>query len=443
MYQHSSVITAPVQEVFDWHARPGALSRLLPPWQPVHVISAATSLRDGTTVLGMPAGRRWIAQHQSEDYQPGRRFVDELASRPFLIPLSWRHTHEFVEDPAGTRMIDTVETSAPGRLLRSMFRYRHDQVAAEIATLQWSRELFPEPLTIAVSGSSGTVGSALVPYLRVLGHRVITLVRHPTADVDERHWDPHAPAADLLHDVDAVVHLAGASVAGRFSDGHRAAIRDSRIEPTGLLVRVAQECGVQTFVSASAIGFYGSDRGDETLTETSAPGEGFLAEVVRDWEAAARADSLRSVQIRTGIVQSPRGGALAVQLPLFRAGLGGPMGSGAQWNSWIGLDDLLDVYLRAVVDSRVEGPVNAVARRPVRQRDYARTLARVLHRPGVLPTPTAALRVVLGAEGADALPLASQRVLPDALTTLGHTFRYEELEPALRHLLGRAHQPKL
>lgn len=437
MYRHSSVITAPVADVFDWHARPGALPRLLPPWQPVRVIRAAESLRDGTTVLGMPAGRRWVAQHEAAGYQAGRRFVDVLASRPFLLPVSWRHTHDFEDDPAGTLMVDTVETAIPSRLLDGMFRYRHDQLAADVAALQWSRALRPEPLTVAVSGSSGTVGAALVPFLRVLGHRVITLVRHPTSEVDERQWDPLAPAPDLLAAVDAVVHLAGATVAGRFSDSHRRAIRDSRIEPTRRLVRAAQDCGVQTFVCASAIGFYGSDRGDEELTETSAPGEGFLADVVGEWESAARADSLRTVQVRTGIVQSPRGGALAVQLPLFRAGLGGRMGSGAQWNAWIGLDDLLDVYLRALVDPRLEGPVNAVAPTPVRQRDYAHTLARVLHRPGILPTPSAALRLAVGSEGADELPLASQRVRPEVLTRLEHSFRYTELEPALRHLLGR------
>lgn len=438
MYRHSSLITAPVRDVFDWHARPGALHRLLPPWQPVRIVSAAESLRDGTTVLGMPARRRWVAQHQPDGYREGRRFVDVLASRPFVVPLTWRHTHEFLDDPAGgTLMVDEVETSVPDRLLRPMFGYRHHQLAADIAALNWSRQLRPAPMTIAVSGSSGTVGSALVPYLRVLGHRVITLARTSTGQPDERLWDPADPARDLLNGVDAVAHLAGATVAGRFTARHRAAIRDSRIEPTRLLVDVAEACGVETFVSASAIGYYGSDRGDEELTEESRPGEGFLAEVVRDWESAARGAALRSVQIRTGIVQSPRGGALAVQLPLFRAGVGGPMGSGDQWNSWVGLDDLLDVYLRALLDPRLDGPVNAVAPHPVRQRAYARTLASVLGRPGFVPTPAAALRIALGAEGADELPLASQHVRPAVLERLGHEFRHTHLEPALRHLLGR------
>lgn len=438
MYRHSSVIDAPTRDVFDWHARPGALPRLLPPWQPVSIVQAASSLKDGTTVLGMPAGRRWIAQHEPERYQEGVRFADVLRSRPFLLPLSWQHTHEFLEDPAGTLMVDTVETTVPSRLLKPMFTYRHTQLAGDIAAWRWSRALQAEPLTIAVSGSTGLVGSALVPFLRALGHHVIRLVRHPSDHPDERRWNPDAPAPDLLVGVDAVVHLAGATVAGRFTDKHRAAIRDSRVEPTRRLVGVAEACGVRSFVCASAIGFYGSDRGDEELAEISASGDGFLAEVVRDWEQAASSGSMRSVQIRTGIVQSPRGGALAVQLPLFRVGLGGPMASGAQWNAWIGLDDLLDVYLRALVDPQAEGPINAVAPHAVRQRDYARTLAQVLHRPGNLPAPAAALRVVLGSEGAAELPLASQRVVPQALSRLGHEFRFSHLEPALRHLLGRA-----
>lgn len=437
MFQYSSVIEASRDEVFAWHTRPGALPRLLPPWQPVRIVSAATSLRDGTTVLGMPAGRRWVARHLAEEYRENERFADVLDSRPFVVPISWRHTHEFRDAPEGMLMVDSVDTTLPDRFLRSMFRYRHRQLSADIAGLRWSRELHPEPLTIAVSGSSGTVGSALIPYLRVLGHRVITLTRTPSDGPDARRWDPADPAPDLLEGVDAVIHLAGASVAGRFSDAHRAAIRDSRIEPTRHLVAVAAACGVQTFVSASAIGFYGSDRGDEELTEDSPSGDGFLAEVVRDWEAATHNDAMRTVQVRTGIVQSPRGGALAVQLPLFRAGVGGPIGSGRQWNAWIGLDDLVDVYLRAVVDARVAGPVNAVAPHPVRQRSYARTLASVLHRPSLLPTPALATKVVLGSEGAAELPLASQRVLPVALEQLDHTFRYTHLEPALRHVLGR------
>src|SRR5690606_33635096 len=201
----------------------------------------------------------------------------------------------------------------------------------------------------------------------------------------ERRWEPEYPAPDLLDGVDTVIHLAGASIAGRFTAQHRAAIRDSRIGPTRRLAELAgRAAGVRTFVSASAIGYYGPDRGDDLLTEADARGDGFLADVVADWEAAtepALAAGVRVVCVRTGIVQAARGGTLRVLRPLFSAGLGGPIGGGTQWLSWIGLDDLLDVYHRAAYDIRLTGPVNAVAPHPVRNSDYTAALAGVLRRP--------------------------------------------------------------
>jgi uncharacterized protein (TIGR01777 family) len=197
---------------------------------------------------------------------------------------------------------------------------------------------------------------------------------------------------------------------------------------------------VRAFVTASAIGIYGADRGDEVLTETSARGDGFLAGVVADWEdatgPAARA-GIRTVQVRTGIVQDPRGGALHLLHPLFAAGLGGRLGGGQQWLAWIGLDDLLDIYLQAVTDPALSGPVNAVAPAPVRNAAYTAALARVLRRPAVLPVPAFGPRLLLGAEGASEIAEASQHVYPQRLIDAGHYFRYPELEPALRHVLGR------
>jgi uncharacterized protein (TIGR01777 family) len=190
--------------------------------------------------------------------------------------------------------------------------------------------------------------------------------------------------------VDAVVHLAGASIAGRFTDAHRAAIRGSRIAPTRSLAELAGRTpdGPTVFVSASAIGYYGPDRGDEVLDESAARGEGFLADVVADWEqatASAAEAGLRVVNVRTGLVQSPRGGTLRLFYPLFSTGLGGRLGDGHTWQSWIGIDDLVDVYHRALYDAGLSGPVNAVAPEPVRNAAYTKTLARVLRRPAVLP----------------------------------------------------------
>jgi uncharacterized protein (TIGR01777 family) len=193
-------------------------------------------------------------------------------------------------------------------------------------------------------------------------------------------------------------------------------------------------------VSASAIGYYGTDRGDTELTESSGQGDGFLAELVADWEDAAHeagASGGRVVTVRTGIVQSPRGGALKLLRPIFEAGLGGPLAGGKPWMAWIGIDDLLDIYLRAIVDTGIDGAINATAPEPVRNADYTRVLGKVLRRPAVLPVPRFGPQLLLGAEGADEVALASQRVIPAALLRAGHRFRHRDLEAVLRHVLGR------
>jgi uncharacterized protein (TIGR01777 family) len=338
---------------------------------------------------------------------------------------------------------DRVDAVVPEAALRSTFVYRRRQLADDLAAHRGAAEAGMRPQVIALTGASGLVGSALSAFLTSGGHRVIKLVRGAAHGQDERRWDPQAPAPDLLEGVDAVVHLAGASIAGRFTDSHRAAIRDSRLEPTRLLASAAAsaENGPRTFVSASAVGFYGFDRGDTQLTEDSTRGEGFLADVVADWEAATvpAADAgLRVVKVRTGIVQAAAGGTLRLMRPLFAAGLGGRLGSGKQWLSWIGLDDLVDVYHRALYDDRLSGPVNAVGTEPVRNAEYTDELARVLHRPAKLPVPSFGPKLLLGGQGARALAEASQRVVPSKLLTLGHQFRHADVADALAHQLGRS-----
>ncbi|OBH03302.1 TIGR01777 family protein [Mycobacterium sp. E2699] len=446
--EYSSVVDAPRAEVFAWHARPGAFDRLSPPWQPMRVVTEAASLEDGRAVLALPGGLRWVARHEADSYDPPRRFVDAIdsagpASLPARIVVRWRHSHEF-EDAGGnrTRVIDRVDTPVPGSLLRPMFAYRHRQLADDLAAHRLAAEHGLTPKTVAVTGSSGLVGSALTAFLRTGGHRVVALVRRaPTGD-DERRWNPDDPDPELLAGVDAVIHLAGASIAGRFTEGHRKAIRDSRIGPTRRLAELLGRTDPRpsVFISASAIGYYGYDRGDEVLTEDGDRGDGFLADVVAEWEEAtapAEAAPVRTVRVRTGIVQSPRGGTLKLLRPLFAAGLGGRLGDGRQWLSWIGIDDLIDVYHRALWDTELSGPVNAVAPQPVRNSEYTRTLARVLRRPAALPVPALGPRLLLGEQGARELACASQRVIPEKLTAAGHRFRQPDLESALRHLLGR------
>jgi hypothetical protein len=446
--EFSSVVDAPITDVFDWYARPGAFNRLSPPWSPMQLVSEADSLKDGRAILALPGGLRWVAVHQPDGYDPPRRFVDAiggdgLASLPARIAVRWRHTHEFeaVSDNR-TRVIDRVDTPVPGSLLRAMFAYRHRQLADDLATHRLAAENGLGPATIAVTGSSGLVGSALTAFLRTGGHRVIQLVRRTAGNADERQWNLEDPDPQLFAGVDAVIHLAGASIAGRFTDSHRDAIRDSRIGPTRRLAELLAHVSPKpaALISASAIGYYGYDRGDETLTEDSSRGDGFLADVVADWEQAsapAEQAGLRVVHVRTGIVQSPAGGTLKLMRPLFSAGLGGRLGDGRQWLSWIGIDDLVDVYFRGLWDNTLSGPVNAVAPQPVRNSEYTRTLGHVVHRPAVLPVPSLGPKLLLGEQGARELACANQRVAPAKLAAAAHRFRHPDLELALRHLLGR------
>ncbi len=446
---YSSVVDAPIYEVFDWHTRPGAITRLTPPWQPVRVVAEADSLESGRAELGLPGGLRWVADHQPDSYDPPRRFVDTigtegLASLPVRLAVRWRHTHDF-EELSGerTRVTDRVATPVPASALRAMFGYRHRQLADDIGVHRHAAAQGLAPATVAVTGSSGLVGSQLTAFLSTGGHRVIRLVRHAATKSDERQWNPDAPDPGLLAGVDAVIHLAGASIAGRFTQQHRTAIRDSRIGPTRRLAELIAKSanGPKVLISASAVGYYGYDRGEETLTEDSERGDGFLADVVAEWEnatAPAEQAGVRVVRVRTGIVQCPGGGTLRLLRPLFAAGLGGRVGNGQQWLSWIGIDDLVDVYHRGLWDADLSGPVNAVSAESVRNVDYTRTLAHVLRRPALLPVPPLGPRLLLGEQGARELACASQRVLPARLQQVDHRFRRPDLEQTLRHLLGRA-----
>jgi uncharacterized protein (TIGR01777 family) len=296
-------------------------------------------------------------------------------------------------------------------------------------------------MRILVSGASGLIGSALVPVLERAGHDVLRLSRRagPPGVVA---WDPDAGRLDpsAIDGIDAVVHLAGENIAGgRWTPARKAAIRSSRIRSTDLLARTVAglDRPPSVFVSASALGYYGH-RGDERLTESSPPGSGFLAAVCREWEAAtapAEAAGIRTVHLRIGLVLAREGGALAEMLLPFRMGLGGPLGSGRQWWSWIALEDLVRAFEHALAVPELRGPVNGVAG-AVTNREFTKTLCRVLRRPMFLPVPRFALKLLLG-EMAEALLLASARLEPDRLRATGFRFGHAELEPALRELLER------
>jgi uncharacterized protein len=297
---------------------------------------------------------------------------------------------------------------------------------------------------VAVSGASGLVGTSLVSSLQAGGHRVLPLVRRAARPgEDALAWDPSSGAIEPAGPAvaDAVVHLAGDSIMGlRWTAEKKRRIRESRTTATRLLVQTLTRLPKPpaVLVCASGIGYYGS-RGDEVLTEESRPGTGFLADLARDWEAAtaaAIAQGIRVVNLRLGVVLSVKGGALAKMLTPFRLGLGGVIGDGAQWMSWIGLDDVTGAIRHALSTDALRGPVNAVAPAPVTNAEFTRTLGRVLSRPALVPLPAFAARLALG-EMADELLLTSQRVVPARLQASGYAFRYPVLEIALRAALGR------
>ena len=294
---------------------------------------------------------------------------------------------------------------------------------------------------VVISGATGFLGGELAWRLEDLGHRVAALSRRHRRERETVIWDPNAGRLDSesLTGADAVVHLAGESVAGRWTKARRRAIRDSRVLGTALLARSLAGLAAppRVLVCASGVNVYGHG-GDAVLTETSPSGNGFLAGVCREWEAAAdpaRAAGIRVVHLRFGLVLGRDGGALPRMLPLFRLGLGGVLGSGRQYMSWITLDDAVGVIMRAVEDDSLTGPVNAVAPGPVTNREFTRTLARALRRPAVLPVPAAALRLALG-RAADELLLSSLRVQPAVLQASGHPFSTPDLPSALAAVLA-------
>lgn len=296
---------------------------------------------------------------------------------------------------------------------------------------------------ILVSGTSGPIGSALLPTLAANGTHITRLVRtesrHSTSDLHAIPWDPYQPfSPDVVSGFDAVIHLAGESIATRWNEAKKTKIRDSRVIGTENLAQALAQAKdrPQVFICSSAIGYYGN-RGDELLTEQSAPGNGFLADVCQQWEAAARPAAeagIRTVLIRTGVVLSPKGGALGKMLPAFKMGVGGKIGDGRQWMSWIDVQDLVGAIHLILKSDLLHGPVNMVAPKPVTNAEFTQTLASVLSRPAIFPMPAFAVKAVFGEMGETVL-LGSQRVEPTQLVTSGYPFRFRALRTSLENTL--------
>lgn len=296
-------------------------------------------------------------------------------------------------------------------------------------------------MKIAITGASGLIGAALISRLEAQGHRVVRFVRR-VPQPGHIFWDPEKGEleAKSLEGADAVIHLAGETIAGlRWTKAKKRRILESRVKGTRLLAEAIakMERPPKVFLCASAVGYYG-DRGDEPLTEASPTGGGFLAEVVRQWEAACAPAQARTrvVNLRIGIVVSPDGGALKQLLPLFKLGLGGRTGSGRQYWSWVAMDDVLGAFLFALEHAALEGPVNVTAPNPVTNAAFAKALGRLLHRPAIAWTPGLLMRLLTGEMGRE-LILFGARVTPARLLANGYAFQHTDLEPALRHILKR------
>lgn len=444
-------VSAP--EAFAWHTRPGALERLSPPWRAVRVLEHSGGLEPGSRVrLSLRAGPLrlgWEAVHGP--LEPGRFFTDEQVRGPFR---RWVHTHRFVprgdfacllEDEVDWRLpVPPLGPLLAGRAVRRelarLFAFRHARTAHDLAR---HTRYGGAPLTVAVTGASGLVGTRLCAFLSAGGHRVLRLVRRPARGPDEVSWDPATGTVDraALEGVDGVVHLAGANLAeGRWTAARKRVLWDSRVQATTVLAEALAglERPPRVLVASSAVGFYG-DTGDAPVDESAPRGEGFLAELCQAWEQAAepaRAAGIRVVHVRTGPALAYEGGMLAKLALPFALGLGGPLGAGRQRVPWIALEDLLTVFLVALHEPGWDGPVNAVAPETPTNREFTAALARVLRRPAVFRVPGFVLRAALGQLAREAL-LAGQRVVPARLQAAGFAWRLPALEAALAEELGR------
>lgn len=459
----------PAEEVYAWHARPGAFQRLLPSFENTQLLSVTPGpegapLSDGTRlVLAARAGPfrlKWHALHES--HVPGESFTDIQSRGPFR---RWRHVHRFIPlTSASSTLEDDIDYALPrwtlglraasehvrARLDR-LFSFRHVRTRNDLDRHAAFRTR--PRLKVGVTGSSGSIGTALCAFLSTAGHHVIGIARAGRRGGERGSasawsgsgepvlWNPSRGNLERgsLDNLDAVIHLAGSPItAQRWTKSHKDAVRDSRVEGTRALCKLLAELNhpPKTFLSASGVGYYG-DRQDDLLTEDSTLGSGVLAEVARDWEAAtepAVRAGIRTAVLRMGVVLDAAGGMLRRIMTPAKLGLLGRLGSGRQFISWIALDDCL-ASIETLLHEPVSGPVNLVSPNPVTQEEFVRTLAELLRRPRLLNMGSSVVRAVFGEMG-DELLLRGQRVSPARLMASGFRFSTPDLASALRWQLG-------
>ena len=466
--RHSAVISPTIQKfvwetqlpftketVFAWHTRPGAFQRLNPPWRPVIVRDAPKSLHVGERVtIALPVIGRvtipWTLEHT--EFEEGSLFCDEQVTGPFD---SWHHRHAFIPvGDASCIMRDEVSFALPRRLsfltplmvreLKRLFHFRHTLLGTDLALqARWSEK---PRRKILIAGASGFIGTALCAFLSTAGHTVLRLVRHSPTTPDERQWDPAKRSLDptLLEDVDVVINLSGEGIASSlWSAQRKLEIVRSRVDATTALTEaiLSARTRPELFISASGVGYYG-DTGDQFVDEHSSLGKDFLSDVCRAWEGATvrLANSrCRVIHARLGVVLNARGGALQKMLLPFLCGVGGRLGTGKQFMSWIALEDLLGIVQYLIYTPEIRGPVNVVSPTAVTNQEFVKTLGKVLRRPTVIPIPAWLLEGALGELAQETL-LSSSRALPsvlqDSSTYQPYPYVFPNLESALRFEIG-------
>jgi len=451
-FSTKTVINSDICTAFRWHEKDGALMRLTPPWEKIELlekdegidVGARCRLNVGTGFFSIP----WQAEHI--EYYKDKHFKDIQAKGPFSL---WEHSHDFEETDGRTTITDTVRYRLPmhsltapfagsfiRKKLQRMFAYRSNVSKNDIETIINYQS---EPKNIIISGSSGAVGKALIPYLQTQGHKTTRMVRNEKQlCIGDVCWNPNAGTIDdKLGSPDVMIHLGGEPIGdSRWSNAKKLSIVDSRVRSTSLIAKTISEMEnpPKLLICASAIGYYG-DRGEEELNEESSAGKNFISHVCYQWEKAAEAAAKRGVRVvflRIGVALTPTGGALERMYKPFSAGLGPVMGSGDQYVSWISMDDVLYAVTHIMETESITGPVNLTSPHPARWTEFADTLANVLNRPRFLKIPESLIKIVYGQMGEEVL-LAGSKVLPAKLLESGFKFRYSILEDALRHLLGR------
>ncbi|MCB9639955.1 MAG: TIGR01777 family protein [Myxococcales bacterium] len=441
-------------EVFAWHRRDGAFERLSPPWDRVEIVEKQGGIEEGARMvmrlhLG-PIPQTWEAVHQ--DYIEDQLFTDVQKRGPFA---SWEHEHRFLSQADGGCVLeDHIHYELPmgalgraigggsiQRTIQRMFAFRHQRLAHD---LMRHRPYLDRPrLRVAISGASGLLGTALSAFLTTGGHEVVPLVRNKQAAATGKgiYWSPRSGEIDqeALEGFDVVVHLAGENIAGRWTASKRKRILESREQSTQLLANALAKLTKppKALLSASGINTYG-DRGDEILTEESALGTGFLTDVCQAWEdgtQAAEDAGIRVAKMRIGAVITSAGGALAQMLLPFKMGVGGIVGSGHQYMSWIGLDDLLGAILHLMYQEKLSGVFNMVSPEPANNRDFTKALGKALHRPTIFPLPAFMINAIFGEMG-KALLLDSVRAVPQRLLDSGFTFSAPAILDVLRSEVG-------